>query len=150
MALCAMLVGGNVLHRRCRQAGALLWMKRSLTIALGLPRGKQIKRPSAFLCAELFIPRWSYLLISKRKKRSLFLASWKCSRLDALQKAAYRRNVFNNGLFVCSSHFPLCFIRLPSACLQANFLLCSHLNSIVGGSFTLIIDVGYASARNLS
>ena len=57
MALCAMLVGGNVLHRRRRQAGALLWMKRSLTIALGLLHGKQIKRPSAFLCVELFILR---------------------------------------------------------------------------------------------
>lgn len=36
MVLCAMLVGGIVLHRHCRQAGALLWMKRSLPIALGL------------------------------------------------------------------------------------------------------------------
>ncbi|TNN76973.1 hypothetical protein EYF80_012819 [Liparis tanakae] len=41
MALCAMLVGGNVLLRRRRQPGALLWMKRSLTIALGLPHVKR-------------------------------------------------------------------------------------------------------------
>lgn len=55
MALSVMLVGGNVLHQRRRQAGALLWMNVSLTIALGLPHTKQIKH-SAFLCAELFIP----------------------------------------------------------------------------------------------
>lgn len=54
--------------------------------------------------------------------------------------------MFNNGLFACSSHFPLlpCF---PTACLRAHFPLCSHLNRKVVGSFTLIIDVGYASAR---
>lgn len=36
-----MLVGGNVLHQHCRQAGALLWMNRRLNIALGLPHAKQ-------------------------------------------------------------------------------------------------------------
>ena len=54
MALCVMLVGGNVLHQCRRQAAALLWMNASFTIALGLPHTKQIKHP-AFLCAELFI-----------------------------------------------------------------------------------------------
>lgn len=51
---------------------------------------------------------------------------------------------------MCSSYFLLCALRLPSACLQAYLQLCSHLNRKVGSSFTLIIDVSYASARNHS
>lgn len=48
MALFTMLVGGNVLHRCSRGAGALLRMKRRATIALGLPHDKQIKQASVF------------------------------------------------------------------------------------------------------
>ena len=56
MALCAVLVGGNVLHRAAANESSPV-DEESLTIALGLPHGKQIKRPSAFLCVELFILR---------------------------------------------------------------------------------------------
>lgn len=85
--LCAMLVGGIVLHRHRRQAGALLWMKRSLTIALGLLHGKQIQHLSAFLGAEHFYP--GLILPSDIKSTTeIVFGKLECSRLDALQKAA--------------------------------------------------------------
>lgn len=43
--------------------------------------------------------------------------------------------------------FPSLLPSPPPACLWAYFPLCSHLNRKVGGSFTLIIRVGYALAR---
>lgn len=102
MALCAMLVGGNALHRRCRQAGALLWMMRSLTIALGLPHGKQIKHPSACLRGA-FYPALILPPNFKAQKNAHVFGNLQCCGLDAPQKADLRRTVFNKVLFVCCS-----------------------------------------------
>lgn len=81
-----------------------------------------VKKNEATFCSlgcRVFYPTLIYLLISKAQ-RSLFLATRSALGLT-LQKAAYRRNLFDNGLFVCSSHFPICSFSLPSACLQAHF-----------------------------
>lgn len=100
----------EVIHRQCRQAEALLWIKGSLTIALGLPHSKQIKHSSAFLSVEPLIPHWSYLLISKL--RACF---WHVGVLKA-----WRRNILIMAVTMSelSTHFLLCIPHLPWACLH--------------------------------
>lgn len=99
-----MLVGGNVLCQFCRQAGALLWMKRRLNIGLGLPHTKQIKHHS-FLCAELFIPRWFYLLISSHWKGVCFwqvkvLVACSSGTVSASNRKTKCHQIYLNELYI--------------------------------------------------
>lgn len=122
MALCVMLVGGSVLHWHCRQAGALLWKKRSLTIALGLLHGKQIKHLS-FLGVEHFILGWSYLLISKAQQ-SLFLATQSAQGLTLFWKQLIEEIRLIMACLcaaLISLFTPLVF---PHHACMHNFLLC--------------------------
>lgn len=93
MALCVMLVGGNVLHQHCRQAGALLWMNRRLNIALGLPHAKQKSIiPSCMLSflSHVDITSWFQGIEKEFVSGKLRARGWKLFRKQLKKKCGLR------------------------------------------------------------